>query len=392
MIGRPTTLSCAMLARVCEPRAPIRITRTRLADGRALTYYDDREPYVSGAAIRALNDPRDLPPDRAQPTMRRDVLTGEWVILAPHRMIRPHLPPAARCPLCPSRPGAVTEIPADDYDVVVFDNRFPSLVAAGSPVPREVDGDPLWPQQPAIGRCEVVCFTSAHDASFAQLSPRRAATVIEAWADRTRALSAMSQTRQVFCFENRGAETGVTLHHPHGQIYAYPFVPPHTERLLTRSAAHRDRTGRDLLSDVLAAELRVGTRVVHRGAAWTAYVPAAARWPVEMHLVPHRAVPDLADLDNPERSELATLYPALLRRVDDFFADQGDHGPVPYVAGWHQAPIGPGRELTRLHLRLFSVRRAAGKVKYLAASESGMGVWLNDTTPERIAGRLRELA
>ncbi|HEX6404336.1 MAG TPA: galactose-1-phosphate uridylyltransferase [Pseudonocardiaceae bacterium] len=375
-----------------EPRTPIRITRTRLADGRALTYYDDREPYASGAATRALHDRRDLLPEQAQPTMRRDVLTGEWVILAPHRMGRTHLPPAARCPLCPSRPGAVTEIPADDYDVVVFDNRFPSLVAAGTPVPDFVDGDPLWPKQPAIGRSEVVCFTSAHGASFAQLTPRRAATVIEAWADRTRALSAMSQTRQVFCFENRGAEIGVTLHHPHGQIYAYPFVAPRTEQLLTRAAAHRQSTGHDLLSDVLAAELRAGTRVVHRGAAWTAYVPAAARWPVEMHLLPHRAVPDLAGLDDAERVELATLYPALLRRVDDFFADQGDHGPVPYVAGWHQAPIGAGRDLTRLHLQVFSVRRAAGKLKYLAGSESGMGVWLNDTTPERIAGRLRELA
>jgi UDPglucose--hexose-1-phosphate uridylyltransferase len=169
-------------------------------------------------------------------------------------------------------------------------------------------------------------------------------------------------------------------------------VAPRTAQLLTRAAAHRKSTGRDLLSDVLSAELRVGTRVVHRGAAWTAYVPAAARWPVEMHLVPHRAVPDLAGLDDPERAELAAVYPALLRRVDDFFADQGDHGPVPYVAGWHQAPIGPGRDLTRLHLQLFSVRRAAGKLKYLAGSESGMGVWLNDTTPERIAGRLRELA
>jgi UDPglucose--hexose-1-phosphate uridylyltransferase len=381
-----------MLACVTKPQALIRITRTHLADGRALTYYDDREPYASGAATRALHDPRDLAPDQAQPTMRHDVLTGEWVILAPHRMVRTHLPTATGCPLCPSRPGAATEIPAEDYDVVVFDNRFPCMVAAADPVPTLVDGDPLWPQRPAIGRCEVVCFTSAHGACFAELSPCRVATVIEAWADRTRALSAMSQTRQVFCFENRGAETGVTLHHPHGQIYAYPFVPPRTERLLAQAEAHRDRTGHDLLADVLAAEIRAGIRIVHRGAGWTAYVPAAARWPLELHLVPHRAVPDFAALDDAERSELATLYPALLRRVDAFFADQGDPGPVPYVAGWHQAPTGPGRDLTRLHLQLFSVRRAAGKLKYLAGSESGVGVWLNDTSPERIACRLRELA
>ena len=379
-----------MLAPVSEPRT-VRITRTRLGDGRVLTYYDDREPYVSGAATRALRDTRELPLDQPQPTMRLDVLTGEWVILAPHRMHRTHLPAAAHCPLCPSRDGAVTEIPAEDYDVAVFDNRFPSLVPATDPVPALVDDNPLWPQLPGTGRCEVICFTSEHGCSFAELTARRAATVIEAWAHRTRVLSRADGTRQVFCFENRGAETGVTLHHPHGQIYAYPFVAPRTERLLARASAHRENTGRDLLSDVLAAERRARTRVVHEGTAWTAYVPAAARWPVELHLVPHRAVPDLAALDSAERAELATLYPALLRRVDQFFADQGDAGPVPYVAGWHQAPVGPGRKLTRLHLQLFSVRRAAGKLKYLASSESGVGVWLNDTTPERIAHRLREL-
>ncbi|MGH3821312.1 MAG: galactose-1-phosphate uridylyltransferase [Pseudonocardiaceae bacterium] len=375
-----------------QPPAFVRITRTRLADGRALTYYDDREPYASGAATRALHDTRDLPPNQAQPTMRFDVLSGEWVIIAPHRMDRTHLPTTARCPLCPSRHGATTEIPADDYDVAVFDNRFPSLAPPAGPVTALVDEDPLWPQQPAAGRCEVICFTSAHSSSFAELTPSRTATVIEAWADRTRALSGVRGIRQVFCFENRGAETGVTLHHPHGQIYAYPFVPPRTERLLAQVAAHRNRTGRDLLSDVLAAELRAGTRIVHQGSAWTAYVPSAARWPVELQLMPHRAVPDFSDLDSAERCELASLYPALLRRVDAFFADRGDPGPVPYVAGWHQAPIGPGRGLTRLHLQLFSVRRAAGKLKYLAGSESGVGVWLNDTTPERIAHRLRELA
>ncbi|MGQ0777861.1 MAG: galactose-1-phosphate uridylyltransferase [Pseudonocardiales bacterium] len=374
-----------------EQRIPVRITRTRLADGRHLAYYDDRDPYASGAATRTLHDTRDLPPCNATPTMRLDVLTGEWVTLAENRMDRTHLPTTQACPLCPSRNGALTEIPAQDYDVVVFDNRFPSFGPAAGPVPTLVDDDPLWPQLPAAGRCEVVCFTSEHDSSFAGLAPGRAATVIEAWADRTRALSAVVGIRQVFCFENRGAETGVTLHHPHGQIYGYPFLPPRTEQLLARAAAHRESTGSDLLCDVLAAELRAGTRVVHRGRAWSAYVPAAARWPVELHLVPHRAVPDFAALDGPERAELATLYPALLRRVDGFFADQGDPGPVPYIAGWHQAPVGQGRDLTRLHLQLFSLRRAAGKLKYLAGSESGVGAWLNDTTPERIARRLREL-
>ncbi|MGH3940613.1 MAG: galactose-1-phosphate uridylyltransferase, partial [Pseudonocardiaceae bacterium] len=287
---------------MAEGRTSVRITRTRLADGRALTYYDDREPYASGAATRALHDPRELSPGQARPLMRRDVLTGEWVVFAPHRMGRMHLPSTETCPLCPSRDGAATEIPADDYDVVVFDNRFPSLASRfDGPVPSLVDGDPLWPQQSATGRCELVCFTSEHGSSFAELTSARAVTVIEAWAERTTALSRVDGVRQVFCFENRGTEMGVTLHHPHGQIYAFPFVAPRTERLLVRAAAYRDSTGGDLLFDVLAAEVRAQRRVVHRGAAWTAYVPAAARWPLELHLVPHRPVPDFAALNSAER-------------------------------------------------------------------------------------------
>jgi UDPglucose--hexose-1-phosphate uridylyltransferase len=222
-----------------------------------------------------------------------------------------------------------------------------------------------------------------------ELPVARVRTVVEAWADRTAALSALPGVAQVYCFENRGTEIGVTLEHPHGQIYAYPHRTARTTQLLAQAAAHRDRTGRDLLGDVLAAERRVGVRVVVTSEHWTAYVPAAARWPVEVHLVPHRAAADLAALSSRERDELAVLYRDLVRRVDGYF---GEPGGVPYVAGWHQAPVGAGRDLTRLHLRLFSLRRAPGRLKYLAGSESGMGAWINDAAPEAIAARMRESA
>jgi UDPglucose--hexose-1-phosphate uridylyltransferase len=194
---------------------------------------------------------------------------------------------------------------------------------------------------------------------------------------------------QVFCFENRGEEIGVTLHHPHGQIYAYPFETPRTAQMLDRAEAHRRATGGHLLRDVLEAERQAKTRVVLTGEQWTAYVPAAARWPVEVHLAPHRDVPDLAALDDGEREELSVVYLELLRRADRYY--DGVRA-LPYIAGWHQAPTGERRALGRLHLQLFSVLRAPGKLKYLAGSESGMGAWINDSTPERIADRLREVA
>ncbi|MPZ66795.1 MAG: galactose-1-phosphate uridylyltransferase [Pseudonocardiaceae bacterium] len=362
-------------------------TCTRLSDGRELIYFDDTEPYASGAAVRECHDGRQLPAVRTASSMRLDPLTGEWVTIAAHRMDRTHLPAADSCPLCPTRSGRPTEIPADDYDVVVFENRFPSFAEDVTPVPAVVDGTALWPQAPAAGRCEMVCFTSDHDCSFATLDARRARTVIEAWADRTAALSGLDSVAQVFCFENRGEEIGVTLRHPHGQIYGYPFVTPRTTQLLARAAVH---PGGDLLGDVLDAERRAGSRVVIDGEHWIAFVPAAARWPVEVHLVPHRAVPDLAALHDAERDELAVCYLDLLRRVEAFFADEGDTSPVPYIAAWQQAPVGDGRELVRLHLQLFSLRRAPGKLKYLAGSESAAGAWINDEVPERIAARLRD--
>ncbi|HQY34241.1 galactose-1-phosphate uridylyltransferase [Actinotalea sp.] len=392
----------------------VRRTATTLADGRDLIYFDDTEPYVSGAATRRLDDPRPLPhrfapipgPDGVErpatgPEMRRDPLTGEWIPMASHRMNRTFLPAADACPLCPARTSesgtaySDGEVPDTAYDVVVFENRFPALMVLpdGSAEGWDVDGEPLWPARPAAGRCEVVCFSSDHTGSFGGLTAHRVRTIIEAWADRTTVLSALPGIEQVFCFENRGKEIGVTLPHPHGQIYAFPFTTPRTAAMLTQAREYRERTGRHLLSDVVAAERRAGTRIVLETEHWVAYVPAAAKWPVEVHLAPKRDVLDLPGLTDAERDDLAAAYLELLGRLDRFFVepDDGTPIPLPYIAGWHQAVVGEGRELGRLHLQLFSVLRAPGKLKYLAGVESGLAAWISDTTPERIAAHLQEI-
>jgi len=374
-----------------ETAPRVRRTSTTLADGRELIYFDDSEPYRSGAQGRDLVDERPLGARPAAGTMRLDALTGDWVAIADHRQNRTFLPPTDQCPLCPSRPGAMqSEIPAHEYDVVVFENRFPSFATESTTA--EAGLNPLFAHAGALGRCEVVCFTSDHDASFSSLSLERVRTVVDVWADRTRELSALDPVEHVFCFENRGREIGVTLNHPHGQIYAYPFVPARSASLLHAAHEHQQRTGRLLGADLLAAELAAGSRVVIRGAAWTAYVPYAARWPVEVHLVPNRDVPDLVALDTSERDELAEVYLDLLRRLDRYY--QGPDGSpiaLPYIAGWHQAPVRQGREVSRLHLQVMSVLRAPGRLKYLAGSESGVGAWVNDVSPERVAARLREV-
>jgi UDPglucose--hexose-1-phosphate uridylyltransferase len=353
-------------------------TSRRLADGREILYYDS-EPRA-----REARDTRDLPPVSTRSQLRYDPLLGEWVVVASHRQDRTFLPPADRCPLDPSAPGRPTEVPEADYEVAVLENRFPSLATGvATDVPSAAPGSPLTPLRPGFGRCEVVCFSSDHAGSFATLGPARARLVVDVWADRTEALSALDGVAVVFPFENSGEEIGVTLSHPHGQVYAYPFLPPRTERVLASVRGHRAATGGDLFAELVAAE-RSGPRVVRANAHWTAFVPAAARWPYEVQLFPTRRVPDIAALDDAERDAFVEVYLDVLGR----FAHRFDT-PMPYIAAWNQAPVGEGRDEWWLSLQLFSFRRAPGKLKYLAGSESGMGAFITDTNPEDVAAQLR---
>lgn len=370
-----------------------RVTRTTLSDGRELIYFDDSPDYVSGAKVRELKDTRDLPPSRTNSEVRKDPLTGELVVYAAHRMNRTFMPPASENPLAPTRSGDhPTEIPADDYDVVVFENRFPSFSLNSEHGPdfqHHVDGEELFEREPAIARCEVVCFTSDPHSSFSKLSHDRARTVIEAWAHRTKELSALEGIRLVYPFENRGEEIGVTLQHPHGQIYSYPYLPSRAAAIDRQAKEHLEKTGRDLFDDVLAAERRAGTRIVREGEYFTAFVPAVAKWPVEVMLMPNRAVRDFTELTDAEKDELADMYVDLLQRMDRFF--EGVER-TPYLSSWNQAPVGDCHDRGRLHLQLFSTMRSPHRMKFLASSESGAGAWISDTTPERIAERFREIA
>ncbi|WP_105566085.1 galactose-1-phosphate uridylyltransferase [Microbacterium halophytorum] len=361
---------------------------SRLADGRELIYFDDAG--TSLGAERAI-DARDLDPRPETATMRQDVLTGDWISVAAARQNRAFMPPAEFDPLAPQTPTNPSEIPSL-YDVAVFENKSPSFgpalavahgdaPAAADPAsgPDELTEVGLGRTKTSVGRCEVVCFSPEHDGSFGTQTATRARTVIEAWADRTAALQALPGIEQVFPFENRGEAIGVTLPHPHGQIYSYPYVTPRTQQLL-RSI---EKTGPDLFSRVLDFE-RAGERVIAAGEHWTAFVPFAARWPLEVHVMPHRHVGDFAETSDAERAELAPFYLRLLRGIDALYDT-----PTPYIAAWHQAPVSVGRDSIRMHLEITSPRRAADKLKFLAGSEAAMGAWIGDVPPEAAAERLR---
>lgn len=347
---------------------------TKLADGRELIYFDDENSAL----------PKTRKPDQREATqrppvaqMRLDSLTGDWVSVAAARNARAFLPPANQCPLCPTTAENLSEIP-DRFDVAVFENKSPSfgpdLGALTFP-----ENQPLGATLPSIGRCEVVVFSAEHLGSVSTLPVSRVRTILGALAERTKALLAMDGIVQVFPFENRGQDIGVTLHHPHGQIYSYPFVPPRTKKLL----ASIHEFGKDLFQKTLEFE-EASERVLIRGNHFTAYVPFACHWPLEIHLLPHRHVGYLSDLTDQELNELATIYSELLRALDHVYDT-----PTPYISAWHQAPKAPSGENVRLQLQITSPRRAADKLKYLAGSESAMGAFIADVTPEATAELIR---
>jgi UDPglucose--hexose-1-phosphate uridylyltransferase len=273
----------------------------------------------------------------------QDVHTGVRTYVVGSRQARPNLPEAG-CPFCP---GGL-EAP-ELYDVRWFQNRWPSM-------PDE--------------RCEVVLYTPDHDATFWSLGATGARKVIDLWAERTAALGARPDIDYVLVFENRGAEVGATIAHPHGQIYAFDFVPDLPLRELQRGSLFDEP----------------GERLVATAEGWRAWVPEAAVFPYALVLVPDEAVPDLPALDDSGRAGLAELLVDVLGALDRLFAAQ-----TPYMLWIHQRPFDGGDwPQARLHLEVVTPWRAPGVPRFVAAGELGSGVYFNPVAPEAAAQSLRE--
>lgn len=326
------------------------------------------------------------------PELRWHPLLGQWVVVAAHRQERTYKPPAEFCPLCPTRdPEHPTELPDDDWDIAVFENRFPAFVEDAPPP--EVAGTPVSLVAPAQGICEVVVYSPDHDRTLAEQSVEHIRKLVEVWAHRYAELGQRPFVKYVMVFENRGEAVGVTLHHPHGQIYAFPFIPPIPERELHHSREHYERTGRCLLCDVLVEELRAaggepaGGRIVVENEDWVVFVPFFARFPYETMVLPRRHVPSILELTNAQRWQLASALKAILSRYDALFGFK-----LPYMMVMHQAPTDRpfgGYPECHFHIEFLPIQRTATKLKYLAGSESGAGTFITDASPEEMARQLR---
>jgi UDPglucose--hexose-1-phosphate uridylyltransferase len=321
---------------------------------------------------------------------RYDPITNEWVSFATERQHRSFLPSRVDCPLCPTRPGAdPTEVDRPAYEVVVFDIRSPGFMS--EPPAPDVAGSDLYPVEPSSGRCEVVVFSDQHDATLADLGGRRIRLLVDVWADRYAILGAEPEVRYVLVFENKGEVIGVTLHHPHGQIYAYPEVPPKPLAQLAAAHRYRQRTGRHVWADVVADVRRDGRRLVAEGSHFVVQVPFASRFPYEVQIVAKTHLPSLLALDTAGRDDLARLLDLTVRAYDGLFGFS-----LPYVMAIYARPTsatppwgGDWDDVSWLWVNFLPPHREATKLKYLAGSELAGGAFIGDVAPEDAAARLR---
>ena len=347
-----------------------------------------------------------IPSDRTmlvtEPHRRRNALTGEWVLVSPHRMqrpwqgqvearpaeLRPKYDPS--CYLCPGNPRAGGVRNPDYTGTFVFDNDF----AAIHTVPLEGDtaklassADDLLVARAESGVCRVICFSPRHDLSLPELSVGEIRRVVDVWTDEYLTLGARDDIAHVQIFENKGQVMGASNPHPHGQIWAQSSIPREPALESARQREHHDRLGRSLLGDYLALELQRQERIVTANDGFVALVPFWAVWPFETLVVSRRAVAHLGELTDTERDQLADIVKRLTTRYDNLFEIS-----FPYSAGIHQAPTdGTPHPEWHLHMHFYPpLLRSATVRKFLVGYEM-LGEPQRDLTAEAAAERLRAL-
>jgi UDPglucose--hexose-1-phosphate uridylyltransferase len=347
-------------------------------DGRELILYARKA--LASSSVEAPSPFRE--PLHAYPHLRWHPLRGEWITYAAYRQDRTFLPPPQYNPLAVTLdPAHPTELPAGDWDVAVFDNRFPSLTVESKQPP-----ELIVPSAPAFGKCEVVVFTQDAGSSLGALPLDHLELVLEVWADRTEKLGALAGIDYVLPFENRGAEVGVTLHHPHGQIYAYPVVPPVPARMQQVAVEYYKAHRSGVLQDLIREELK-GPRMLYSGEHAVAFVPVCARYPFEVWVAPIAPVESFAQLSGNQRADLARALKTVLLKLDGLWKRT-----LPYLLAWYQAPTdGKPHPESHLHAEFYPPYRTADKLKYLAGTELAAGFFAMDALPEDKARELQQV-
>jgi UDPglucose--hexose-1-phosphate uridylyltransferase len=309
--------------------------------------------------------------------LRWHPLLREWVVVAAHRQDRPQMP-SDWCPFCPGS-GRVPE----HYDVLLYPNDFAAFRLDNEPF-RPEDG--LYRTTGARGATDVVLYHPDHNLAPSELAVDHWLKIVQLWQDRYRELGRHPDLRYVYIFENTGTAIGVTMPHPHGQIYAFPFVPPLIQREIAAAHEHHVQHGGCIYCEIAAQEREDGRRMVCENASMIAFVPFFARWPAEVSIYARRHFSSISDLAGAECEELAAIIKAVRTKYDRLFGF-----PMPLMMILRQAPVKGSHPYFHFHVDFYPIQRGATKLKYLAGVESGAGTFLNDTIAEEKARELRDI-
>lgn len=310
--------------------------------------------------------------------LRYNPLLRDWTMVASNRQKRPNLP-KGNCPFCPGS----GKVPAS-YDVYAYDNDFPALSMA-PPEPDDVATD-LYRVAPSYGKCEVILYSSSHTATLPELSVSHIRKLVDLWVDRFETLAQDPNHKYVFIFENRGPEVGVTMPHPHGQIYAYPYIPQKLRVELESCKEHHDETGRCLLCDMNEQEARIGVRMLEETESFVSYIPFFTDYPYGAFISSKRHVSGISDFTGQERTDLARILKRVTSGMDALF-----DRPFPYMMAIHQRPVnGPNvDDYYHFHIEFYPPLQTKDRLKYLASSESGAWAPCNPMAVEATAPALR---
>ena len=311
--------------------------------------------------------------------LRYNPITRDWTMVASHRQNRPQMP-KDWCPFCPGS----GKVPDEGFEVLRYMNDFPAL-RQDPPVPDDVETT-MFKTAPAYGRCEVILYSDQHTAYLKDLDNDHVHKLAHLWQDCFNDMKADEKIKYVFIFENRGDVVGVTMPHPHGQAYGYPFIPKKPDEERESAAAYYEENGRCLFCDCLADELKDGRRIVFENDSFVVYVPFFSPITYGVHVTAKRHLPDLSAMTEKELCDLGETIRDVAGMYDALF-----DMPFPYMMCMHNAPVNSGDQSSyHYHVEFFPPMRAADKQQFFASSEPGVGAWCNPTCPEEKAGELRD--
>ncbi|MCI8361359.1 MAG: galactose-1-phosphate uridylyltransferase [Clostridiales bacterium] len=311
--------------------------------------------------------------------LRYHPLTKDWVMIASHRQGRPQMP-KDYCPFCPGS-GKVPE----HFDVYEYDNDFPAL-SQNPPEPDPV-ATGFYKTAPAYGKCEVILYSPDHTATLPELPVEHIAKLVDLWVERFQAMKADPKIKYVFIFENRGELVGVTMPHPHGQMYGYSFVPKKLELELCSAKEHFEKTGRCIFDDMLLEEQKAGQRIIFENEHFSVFLPFFCEYPYGVYIMSKRHVGSIDQFTDEEKRSLAATLQETAGMLDSLFGFK-----FPYMMCMHNAPVN-GEDTSdyyHFHIEFFPPLRSADKQKFNASSETGAWAHCNPTAPEEKAEELRE--